>query len=328
MRNPTEHFYNEIYSYYYETVGKLINLALNEELTPEKEKEVLHETPGFSNDMVIDKLHIFNEWFLLDNKLTKTEDKHHYGTDIVCEYKRPVSLLEKRWLRSVVTDPRIQLFGMELEKELSDVEPLFRTEDFISVGTYNDGDNYSDENYRKIFRTVLKAIKEGWGLKIMSENRYGELSPEAFTFVPEHIEYSEIEDKFSVYGYSPNEYGNGIIRMDRIKSCELCHREERISDEEDEKGELTIILDGYSARTQNALERILIEFSHYNKKVRETEEGDYVIEIEYAKREEKELTALRLMPFAHYIKVLSPDSIKNEIKERIAKQYRIIKSKG
>lgn len=325
MRNPTEHFYNEIYSYYFSTVGKLINIALNEELTPEREMEVLYENPSFSGDLVLDKLHVFNEWFLMDTKLTKADGKHRYKTNIECEYKRPVSILEKRWLKSIVSDPRIQLFETHYDDELSDVEPLFNLEDFVKKGTFADGDNYLDEEYKKNFRTVMKAIRGKWGLSIISENRYGEISPEPYTFMPEHIEYSEIEDKFSIYGYSPNNYGNSIIRMGRIKRCELTSRDEHTPIDYGEIGNLTILLDGYSAREQNALERILIEFSHYTKSVRETESGDYIINLEYYIGEEMELAGLRLMPFAQYIKIISPNSIKKKIADRITRQAQLLR---
>ena len=325
MRNPTEHFYNEIYSYYYSVVGRLISVALKGELTPEKEEEILYENSSFSGDLILDKLHVFNEWFLMSDKLKKMDDSHIYETDIECEYRRPVTTLEKRWLKSIISDPRIQLFDLGFVDTLKDVEPLFSLEDFVSVGVFNDGDKFDDSTYIKNFRTVIKAIKDGWALSIISENRYGEVSPIPYTFVPDHIEYSEIEDKFSIYGYSPGGYGNSIIRMGRVKTCELCANPANAQKYEEKKGKLTILLDEDSARTQNALERILIEFSHYTKKVRETEEGAYIIELEYVIGEEQELAVLRLMPFAHYIRVLSPDSIKQEIKSRISRQSQLLR---
>lgn len=320
MRNATEHFYNEIYSYYYHAVGKLINIALKGELTPERESKVLHEESSFSGDLVLDKLHVFNEWFLMHDKLTKVEEDYIYQTNIRCEYKRPMTILEKRWMKSIVSDPRIKLFGVNLDSALADVDPLFKPEDFVSIGKYNNGDNFDDKEYIKNFRLILKAIKEEWGVKLLSENRHGEVSPQPYIFIPEHIEYSELEDKFSVYGYSPNQYGDSIVRISRIKQCELCERQDRMVNKCTKKGNLTILLEGENAYTQNALERILIEFSHYNKRVKETEGGDYLIDLEYAADEEKELTILRLMPFAQYIQVISPDSIKNEMRDRIRKQ--------
>ena len=320
MRNPTEHFYNEIYSYYYNVVGKLVNIALKGELTPEKETEILYSNSCFSDDLILDKLHTFNEWFLLRNEMIRDGKNHYYETDIECEYKRPLTLLEKRWLKSIVLDPRIQLFETGIEDKLTDINPLFTSSDFMAIGMYNDGDDYNSEDYKKHFRTILRAIKEGWGLQIVSENRKGEMSPKPYLYVPEHIEYSEVEDKFSVYGYSPNEYGNSIVRVGRIKSCELCARQERVKNEQSEKEKLTLLLDGYYARTQNALERILIEFSHYDKKVRENDDGDYLIELKYYRNEEKELAVLRLMPFAQYLKVIEPNTIKRELNNRIQKQ--------
>lgn len=325
MRNPTEHFYNEIYSYYYNVVGKLINNAIKWELTPEKEREILYDNSSFSDDLILDKLHIFNEWFLMRNEMIRDGDKHYYETNIECEYERPLSILEKRWLKSIVLDPRIQLFDIGLEDKLTDIDPLFEPSDFMAIGMYNDGDDYGNEVYKSHFKTILKAIKEGWGLQIVSENIIGEISTEPYLFMPEHIEYSEVEDKFSVYGYSPNEYGNSIVRVGRIESCRLCARQEQLKFEQPEKEKLRIILNGHYAHTQNVLERILIEFSHYEKSVRENEDGDYLIELKYYRNEEKELTVLRLMPFAQYIRVISPRGIRNEIKKRIENQNKLLR---
>jgi hypothetical protein len=42
----------------------------------------------------------------------------------------PLSLLQKRWLKGVLTDPRIALFNVAATG-LENVEPLFRHDDFV-----------------------------------------------------------------------------------------------------------------------------------------------------------------------------------------------------
>lgn len=329
MRNPTEHFYNEIYSYYYSTIARLINLAINGELTPEIEEAVLHETNSFSVDLVIERLHVLNEWFLMNENMTRIDGQSFYETDLQCESTRPVTLLEKRWLKSIISDPRIQLFDIDFENRLDDVEPIFDENDFILIGSYADGDNYSDEEYIRNFRTVLRAIKEGWALKIKSENSSGVISPSAYTFIPDHLEYSELEDKFSLFGLNPEHHQkNSILRLNRIHSCELCPLPEVKEVEKSETSELMLLLNGEKARTQNVLERMLIEFSHHDKSVEETEAGEYLISINYLPNEEKELLVCQLLPFAHYIQVIRPESIKNEISRRILNQQTLFEKGG
>lgn len=325
MQNPTEHFYNEIYSYYYSTIARLINLAINGELTPEVEEAVLHETNSFSVDLVIDRLHVLNEWFLMNENMTRIDGQSFYETDIQCESTRPVTLLEKRWLKSIISDPRIQLFNIDFANQLDDVEPLFDENDFVSIGSYADGDNYSDEEYIRIFRMILRAIKEGWALRIKSENSSGVISPSAYTFIPDHLEYSELEDKFSLFGLNPEHHQkNSILRLNRIHSCELCPLPEVKVVVESEKNELMLLLSGEHARTQNVLERMLIEFSHHDKNVRENEQGDYIISILYSVNDEKEILVQQVMPFAQYIKVIKPDSIREQIADRLFRQSRLL----
>ena len=151
--------------------------------------------------------------------------------------------------------------------------------------------------------------------------RAGQISAEPYIFIPDHLEYSELEDKFSLYGYSPDHYRkNNIIRLARIKECALCERPSELPEIRQEKGLLCIQLDGKWEKERNVLERLLIEFSPYNKQVRQTTDGDFIIEIEFYLNEESELVALQLMPFAQYVRILSPDNIKVRIADRIRRQ--------
>ena len=320
MKNPTEHFYNEIYSYYYTTVGRFINSALKGELTFEREEEILYENNAFSAELIRERIHDFPEWFLIKDQAKKIDGKYVYDTYIKEEYSRPETLLEKRWLKSIIRDPRIQLFDIDFEKQLKDVEPLFDSDDFYSVGFYGDGDDYSDESYKKNFRMILYALKNGWALRLMSENAAGRVSKNPYVFVPDHLEYSEVEDKFTLFGHSPDHHHkNTMIKLSRIRSCELCSVPEIKEADQLPMGKLVMLLDKEAAGNQNVLERILIEFSHHNKRVNETDDS-YRIEIDYYLNEEKDIIVHQIMPFAHYVKILSPDSVKNNITDRIRKQ--------
>ena len=195
----------------------------------------------------------------------------------------------------------------------------------MDVGKYNDGHDYSDKEYIKNFREIIKAIKQKEMIEIVSYNKHGVISDNPYRFKPDHIEYSELEDKFFLFGYSPDHhYKNSIININRIVKCM------RIEEKIEEEGEnpaterLVVLLNRSSAKSKNALERFLIEFSNYNKHVKETKEGDYLIEIDYLVSEEREMAALHLMQFAHHIRVISPSSVKIEMTERIKKQANLL----
>ena len=71
----------------------------------------------------------------------------------------PLTTLQKRWLKALLTDPRISLFYPDLVG-LEDVEPLFNASDVVYFDCYSDGDNFSDENYIENFHIILQALKE------------------------------------------------------------------------------------------------------------------------------------------------------------------------
>lgn len=70
----------------------------------------------------------------------------------------PLTIMEKRWLKALLADPRIALFQPE-QTGLEDVEPLFQPKDIVLFDQFADGDPYGDETYTKIFRQILSAVK-------------------------------------------------------------------------------------------------------------------------------------------------------------------------
>ena len=71
----------------------------------------------------------------------------------------PLTTLQRRWLKSLLTDKRIQLFDVD-SSGLENVEPLFSEEQFVYFDRYSDGDNYDDPEYKQHFRLLLQAITE------------------------------------------------------------------------------------------------------------------------------------------------------------------------
>ena len=71
----------------------------------------------------------------------------------------PLTTLQRRWLKSLLTDKRLQLFDVDCSG-LEDVEPLFSEEQFVYFDRYSDGDNYDAPQYKQHFRLLLQAITE------------------------------------------------------------------------------------------------------------------------------------------------------------------------
>lgn len=81
----------------------------------------------------------------------------------------PLTLLEKRWMKAILLDPRMGLFDPDLTG-LEDVEPLFRPEWLVYFDRYTDGDDYSNPEYIRHFHTVLEALREKKQLEILYDD--------------------------------------------------------------------------------------------------------------------------------------------------------------
>ena len=70
---------------------------------------------------------------------------------------------------------------------------------------------------------------------------------------------------------------------------------------------------------RNALERVLLHFAHFEKEAVKIDEGKYLVKITYDKDDETELV-IRILSFGPMIKVLSPQSFVDLIKQRLIDQ--------
>ena len=70
---------------------------------------------------------------------------------------------------------------------------------------------------------------------------------------------------------------------------------------------------------RNALERVLLHFSHLEKETRKLEEGKYLVTLKYDKEDETELV-IRILSFGPFIRVTEPESFIDLIRERLVKQ--------
>ena len=197
---------------------------------------------------------------------------------------------------------------------LDDVEPLFTPDDYYVFDKYADGDPYEDEMYIRHFRMVIHAVKEKKPLKITMRARTGgEIS---FVMEPDHMEYSEKDDKFRLIG-TGRKYAD-TVNIARIVSCRLYegdfipHRNRRLGG-----GSQSIELELIDER--NALERVLLHFAHFEKQAEKLDEKRYKVQITYDKEDETEVL-IRVLSFGPMVKVIGPTSFIKLIKERLIKQ--------
>lgn len=295
--------FNEIYSAYYNAVAKIIASIIN----------------GNADEKTINKIideNAFGESMLTVLPSLKSEKWQLVKADMTTPIQRipamPLTTIQKQWLKAISLDPRIKLFDIEFDG-LDDVEPLFTSEDYYIYDKYMDGDPYEEEAYIQRFKTILSALNEKKPLKIQMVNRKGNIV--SMTVMPQHLEYSEKDDKFRLISTGCR-YG-GIVNLARITTCEKCntfgYATHHISMESKESLTLRIFDE------RNALERTLLHFAHFEKRVERIDAKKYLVHIKYNKSDETEMV-IRILSFGPMVEVVEPEGFKKLIIARLKSQ--------
>ena len=295
--------FNEIYSAYYNTVAKIIASIIN----------------GNADEKTINKIideNAFGESMLTVLPSLKSEKWQLVKADMTTPIQRiptmPLTTIQKQWLKAISLDPRIKLFGIEFDG-LDDVEPLFMSEDYCIYDKYMDGDPFDDVEYIKKFRTILSAINEKRPLKIQMVNRKG--NTVSMTVMPQHLEYSEKDDKFRLISTGCR-YG-GIVNVARITTCEKCNTSGYSTHHVSMESKESLTLRIFDER--NALERTLLHFAHFEKRVERIDAKRYLVHIKYNKSDETEMV-IRILSFGPMVEVIEPQDFKNLIIARLKSQ--------
>lgn len=294
--------FNEIYSAYYNTVAKIITAVIKGGADNSSVNKIISENAfGESMFSILPSLKS-GKWQLITPDFSTP--LHHIPT-------MPLTNLQKMWLKAISLDPRIKLFGVELDG-LEDTEPLFTPDDYYIYDKYGDGDPYDDEVYIRNFRTILSALKNGQWLKIEMQNRKGQLV--YAKCIPEQLEYSEKDDKFRLVT-------NGCrfiktVNLARIKKCSLYDCDTVIESAYPSADYDTITLKISTQR--NTLERSMLHFAHFEKRA-ERMEDHYLLHIRYNCNDTSELV-IRVLSFGPTVEVIGSEIFKKLIIEKLKKQ--------
>ena len=294
--------FSELYSAYYDTVAGILSACMHGQPL-EKDLRGIVEERAFS-ESVLTVLPALKEerWQLLRKDLS---------TPIRHEPTIPLTLLEKRWLKAILQDPRVKLFDVHFP-ELEDVEPLFDLDEIRWYDRYADGDPYEDEAYIERFHLVLEAIRERKPLQAELLNRRNNKA--RMRFIPTGLEYSEKDDKFRIR-MAGSLFAD--LRLSRIYKLEyytgsgpwhFAPQPERI-------GEVVLEL----RDERNALDRVMNHFAHLEKEAERISKDRYRIRLRYWQSDETELV-IRILSFGPVIKVLEPESFAEQIRERLQRQ--------
>ena len=312
-----EVLFHEMYNIYYRIVSYLIDSAGKAPLTKEKIKTIVRKY-GFGMT-----------WKEFEKKLDRGDIpvfcKNNEGmcTSPLKTTSRPLSLLERRWLAAIAADERIGLFLDDeelagLKNSLSDVEPLYKKEDFQIVDGANDPDPFTNPVYIKNFKALLYALRNEKSLQVRYKPRHDK--ERTMFLIPSSLQYSLKDDKFRLHGLSGIESGKAwrvTMNLSRIISVAVL-----------EKSASPVKVEWRSETREAALklspargtrERAMIHFANYECASYVDAGGEIVMNVKYDAEDEKEVL-IRVLSFGPLIHVLSPDSLVSLIKERLQRQ--------
>lgn len=290
--------FQEIYGKYYQTVALILRTAAMRSVTVREIQQIVSEHAFQESTMYIPEA-IHDSWQLLDAS-GKSVLKH--------PPELPLTLLEKRWLKSISLDPRIRLF-QPVFQGLEDVEALFTPDDFVFFDRYQDGDPYTDPTYIQNFRLLLRAIQEKREVRLVLDS-----SRQQFYFcIPFRLEYSEKDDRFRLLAVHN---GHGMtLNLSKIQECTLLEQTQLPPYSFPQKRQLTLEL----TDERNTLERAMLHFSHFEKQAVRLDGNTYQITLWYEPRDEREIL-IRVLSFGPTVQVISPDSVIQQLKSRIRAQ--------
>ena len=294
--------FSEVYGVYYTVLAAILSEAVEGTLTSRRIAEIVHEKAFGESVLTIPAALKKGAWPLLDQE---------NRTPIRSCPAMPLTMLEKRWLKALLLDPRIALFSPDAEG-LEDIEPLFRPEYIVRYDRYSDGDPYADPDYIDRFHLVLRSLHECRRLRIVVRGQRIEC-------IPYRLEYSAKDDKFRllILGVRSMRTMN-IAGIDDVELLEIydraavlapvgrrCHLVFQLRDE------------------RNALERIMLHFSHLEKTTIRLEEHLYQVALTYDPEDETELLS-RILSFGPKVRIIEPDDFIDKVRARLALQAKIM----
>lgn len=299
----SDSFFNEIYGTYFNVVSSILRQAQEKQLTKDSLELLVREQAFADSCLTIPKELQDGSWPLLQQDMT-TPLRHAPAM--------PLTTLQRRWLKSLLTDKRIQLFDVDCSG-LEDVEPLFSEEQFVYFDRYSDGDDYADPQYKKHFRLLLQAITEKRRVEISFIS--GKNESVRKEYLPLQLEYSAKDDKFRLKAVCERHLH--YVNVGRIKSCRLLEQtgEEACMLLESERCAVTVLL----TDERNALERAMLHFSHLEKITERLDEKHYRLQLMYNKSDETEMV-IRILSFGPLLRVQEPAGFIELLRHRLRKQ--------
>ena len=322
--------FHEIYGAYFRIVGQLLG---HRKLTKKHVRSTVWQE-GFSESVVY-----------LEPKILPQNDNSDYGLlhqnddgtfSPVTKHKplHPITLLQKRWLRTKLDDPRMGLFLSDEERDalraqLSGTEPLYTSDTLLYPDQFADGDDFEGRRYQQHFREILTAVRNREYLDV--SYRGGKGRNLRLKVIPFRIEYSEKNDRFRVYCILPHSRkADQVMILNLANILSLNRLSERYSGKIDAeqcfaKRRCQEPVTVRVKPERNAVERFMMEFASYEKRTeRDTDSETITVKLWYDQQDETELL-IRLLSFGPVLEILAPADFRAKAAERIRKQCELLR---
>ena len=297
--------FSEYYGAYFACVAEILSEAVERTLTKEKISEIA-ANQGLGESVLTIPANLRNGNWPLITPDCKTPVRHLPP--------HPTTQLQKRWLKTLLLDPRIRLFGLT-DKGLEDVAPLFDPAKIIWYDRYCNGDSFEDESYIERFRQLLEAVKTHRKVQVIFDSHRGKHNN--WTVIPYRLEYSSTDDKFRLLCHS-GKRRNRTLNLSRISYVRLWGTFDPDDYPVPELTNESVTLEITNER--NALERAMLQFSYLAKRTERIGEKAFRMTLNYRQEDETELL-IKIISFGPLVKVVEPDSFSSLIRERIEKQF-------
>lgn len=204
-----------------------------------------------------------------------------------------------KWLEAVKLDKRMRLFSDEeaaekigrTKNEEDTQTPLFSRDDLIYFDRSTDGDNFEDEKYISSFRKILDAVKTKQVVHIKYRAKSGKYIE--MDMLPDHLEYSVKDDRFRVLGIEITEKykRNTTINLGTVLECEGIDIDANEIPQYVPREKVYVEFDVYNQGRNNVLERVMLHFAHFKKRVDPDaeDENTYHVKVYYDEGDYKEM---------------------------------------
>lgn len=313
--------FSEIYNCYYQIMKHI--LCKNSTVSIEDLRLTIAEK-GYEESLLyfIPKL-TSGEWNFFD------KDGNLYVSKISEDFYVPLTTLQKSYVKTILSDPKIQLFlDNETIKNLlslfQDVPVLWAEDDFYYYDRYVNRDPFEDATYIQNFRTILTAMEQK---KYLDIEYIGKNNKRVHHhYLPCRLEYSIKNDKFRLLGTTKGARNPRIeiMNLERMTCVTLMdtHIKEmpdinRLLKADDYKEPARLLIH----TDRNALERTMLQFANYEKNTFKIDDHTYECLIYYNQKNETELL-IEVLSFGPQIQVLGSERFLQQIKQRLYMQKR------